>query len=83
VACPTQAGRTTDGTYVSQQTGGPDLGLCATPKTTRTTHSSSGDRTSTGATGGLANTGSSRWVAVAGLGALVGAALMARRRRSS
>lgn len=82
VTWPAQAGLPTDGTYVSQQTGGANLGLCATPRVTHSGGgtSASGDRTSTGASGGLANTGTSRWVAVVGLGLLLVGGLLARRR---
>src|SRR4051812_19915746 len=78
---PAQANLRTDGTYVAQQTGGPNLGLCkaAAGAGSGTPKSSSGDRTSTG-TGSLASTGSSRWVAVGGFALLLAAGLLARRR---
>jgi hypothetical protein len=81
VTWPAQAGLPTDGTYVSQQTGGANLGLCAAPTVRhQPTRSSGGDRTSTGASGGLANTGTSRWVAAVGFGLLLVGGLLARRR---
>ena len=80
---PAQAGQRSDGTYVAQQTGGPNLGLCRAPTARSVSRSSSGDRTPTAATGGsgsLASTGSSRWVAVGGFGLLLAGGLLARRR---
>jgi len=83
LAWPAQANQRTDGTYATQQTGGPKLlSVCDAPGVTKSgrTPSSSGDRTSTGASGSLASTGSSRWVAVAALGLLLIGGLLARRR---
>ncbi len=85
MAWPAQAGQRTDGTYATQQTGGPTLGLCKAPavKGSGSGKSSNGDRTSTGATGGtgsLAGTGTSRWIAIAGFGLLLAGGLLARRR---
>ena len=80
---PAQANLRTDGTYVAQQTGGPNLGLCKAATVQSSSKSVSGDRTSTGATGdtgSLASTGSSRWIAIGGFALLLAAGLLARRR---
>ena len=74
----------TDGTYVTQQTGGPKvLSACKAAAGKSSGKASNGDRTSTGATGGLASTGSSRWVAIAGFGVLFAGGVLLRARRRS
>jgi len=79
---PAQAKQRTDGTYATQQTGGPTLGLCKAPtvKSSASGKSTNADRTSTSSTGSLASTGGSRWIAVGGFGLLLAAGLLARRR---
>jgi len=84
LAWPAQANLRTDGTYATQQTGGPTLAAC--PRTA--THSGSGasrstshDTTSSGATGGLASTGLPPALPVGGVAALGAAAVLIRRRR--
>ena len=78
---PAQAGRkATDGTYVSQQVGGPTLGVCKSATVTKGKRSSNGSGGS--ATGPrLASTGSSRWLPVAAL-LLLSVAVVVRRRRN-
>src|SRR3954452_3380354 len=78
---PAQAKQRTDGTYATQQTGGPNLGLCKAPTVSGsgTGKSSSGDRTST-VTGSLASTGGSRWIAIGGFVLLLAAGVLALRR---
>ena len=79
---PAQANKPTDGTYVSQQTGGPTLGVCkssAPSGSKRGSGSTTGSGSGSGS--GLAGTGDSPWWPVAGLGLLVVAGVLARRRR--
>jgi hypothetical protein len=75
---PAQAGLRTDGTYVSQQTGGPTLGLCTAARTSARHRGSDGGRSTTGTE--LASTGSSRRVGLAGLALLLCAGALVRRR---
>jgi hypothetical protein len=84
VTWPAQAGVATDGTYVSQQTGGSTLGLCqgssSSGANTGRKTSANGDRTPS-STPRLAATGGTPWLAIGGLGLVVAAGLPARRRR--
>jgi LPXTG-motif cell wall-anchored protein len=77
---PAQANLKSDGTYVSQQIGGPTLGTCMSATKTKARRASSGSGAVAGP--GLAATGSSRWLPLAGL-LLLSAAVVVRRRRSS
>jgi LPXTG-motif cell wall-anchored protein len=81
VTWPAQAQQPTDGTYVSQQTGGPTLGLCPAQSTARRTSASRVPSGGTTGSGALAATGTSALLPVAGLALLSAAAVVLRRRR--
>src|SRR4051812_1060603 len=78
---PAQAQQPTDGTYVSQQIGGPTLGLCPAQSTARRTSASRAPIGGTTGSGALAATGTSALLPVAGLALLSAAAVVLRRRR--
>jgi hypothetical protein len=85
VTWPAQAGLKTDGTYVSQQVGGPGLMACTSPAAETTDPAGSGGSARDRAGGaGLAATGLTQWLAVVATG-LLGLALVAAllRRREA
>lgn len=83
VTWPAQAGLKTDATYVSRQTGGPDVLSCPKTATKTTSHSGGSGGTSRGS--GLATTGAPATLGVMALALIVAGLLtrrLSRRRRS-